>query len=261
MLHDPEKRAAYDQHRAASTSARPADFQPPPGWDAGFEFRGRGDGAGASVGDCDHSDFFEALFGRRRAGRRTRARRRRRAAGPSREGHDRPRGRLPRRAAQHLAARAGGRREGHGVLEERHSTSTSRRASAPASTCAWPGRAGPASAVRRPATCSSRSSSIRIRAIASTARTSTSTCRSAPWEAALGATVDVPTPEGEVQLTVPPGSAAGRKLRLKGKGIPSQPPGDLYAVLSIALPPAETPAAREAYAAMAKAFAAFHPRT
>jgi len=82
----------------------------------------------------------------------------------------------------------------------------------------------------------------------------------APWEAALGATVDVPTPEGEVQLTVPPGSAAGRKLRLKGKGIPSQPPGDLYAVLSIALPPADTPRAREAYAAMAKAFDGFHPR-
>ncbi len=71
----------------------------------------------------------------------------------------------------------------------------------------------------------------------------------------------MPTPEGEVQLTVPPGSAAGRKLRLKGKGIPSQPPGDLYAVLAIALPPADTPRAREAYAAMAKAFEGFHPRT
>src|SRR5207248_7031994 len=50
----------------------------------------------------------------------------------------------------------------------------------------------------------------------------------APWEAALGATVTAPTPDGSVQLTVPPGSAAGRKLRLRGKGIPGEPTGDMY---------------------------------
>ena len=82
----------------------------------------------------------------------------------------------------------------------------------------------------------------------------------APWEAALGATVDVPTPEGTVQLTVPPGSAAGRKLRLRGKGIPGKTPGDLYVVLAIALPPADTQPAKEAYAALAKAFENFNPR-
>ena len=81
----------------------------------------------------------------------------------------------------------------------------------------------------------------------------------APWEAALGASVRVPTPSGDVQLTVPPRSAAGRKLRLKGRGIPGDPPGDLYAAVSIALPPADTEAARDAYRAMAKAFD-FHPR-
>ena len=82
-----------------------------------------------------------------------------------------------------------------------------------------------------------------------------------PWEAALGASVDAPTPEGSVQLTVPAGSAAGRKLRLKGKGIPSQPPGDLYAVLTIALPPADSQSAKDAYAALAKAFELYNPRT
>jgi curved DNA-binding protein len=81
----------------------------------------------------------------------------------------------------------------------------------------------------------------------------------APWEAALGASVEAPTPEGVVQLTIPAGSSAGRKLRLKGKGIPGQPPGDLYAVLQIALPPADTPAAKQAYQAMAAAFP-FDPR-
>jgi len=82
----------------------------------------------------------------------------------------------------------------------------------------------------------------------------------APWEAALGATVEVAMPEGNVQLTVPPKSAPGRKLRLRGKGIPGQTPGDLYAVLTIALPPADDAQARDAYAAFAKAFPGFDPR-
>ena len=82
----------------------------------------------------------------------------------------------------------------------------------------------------------------------------------APWEAALGATVDVPTPEGTVELTVPKGSAAGRKLRLKGRGLPGKNPGDLYAVLAIVVPKAETEAARTAYESLAKAFPGFQPR-
>ena len=57
----------------------------------------------------------------------------------------------------------------------------------------------------------------------------------------------VPTPEGSVQLTIPPHSSAGRKLRLKGKGLPSDPPGD-------------SSAAKDAYGALAKAFAGFNPR-
>ena len=77
----------------------------------------------------------------------------------------------------------------------------------------------------------------------------------APWEAALGCSLAIPTPEGPVQLTVPAGSAAGRQLRLKGKGIPGNPPGDLYAVLGIVLPPAASDGEKEAYRAMAKAFA------
>jgi curved DNA-binding protein len=82
----------------------------------------------------------------------------------------------------------------------------------------------------------------------------------APWEAALGASVTAPTPEGQVQLTIPPGTVTGSKLRLKGKGIPGAKPGDLYAVLKIVLPPADTDSARAAYQTMAKAFD-FNPRT
>lgn len=82
----------------------------------------------------------------------------------------------------------------------------------------------------------------------------------APWEAALGATVTAPTPEGQVQLTIPPGSLAGRKLRLKGKGLPSVPPGDLYAVLGIAVPPITNPEGQAAFAALARAFPHYDPR-
>ena len=83
----------------------------------------------------------------------------------------------------------------------------------------------------------------------------------APWEAALGTTVKVPTPAGTtLELTIPANTIAGRKMRLKGKGIPSKEPGDLYVVTIIATPPADTDAQKEAYQAFEKAFE-FNPRT
>jgi len=81
-----------------------------------------------------------------------------------------------------------------------------------------------------------------------------------PWEAALGATVTAPTPAGSVQLSVPPDSSQGRKLRLKGRGLPGQHPGDLYAVLHIALPSADAVPDKAAYTALAKAFPGYNPR-
>ena len=81
----------------------------------------------------------------------------------------------------------------------------------------------------------------------------------APWEAALGATVKTPTPGGMVELKIPPASHAGSKLRLKGRGIPSTPPGDFYVELQIALPAANDDKAKAAYAALAAALP-FNPR-
>ena len=82
----------------------------------------------------------------------------------------------------------------------------------------------------------------------------------APWEAALGASVKVPTPTGIVDLKIPAGSSNGRKLRLKGRGIPGKPSGDLYVVLNIALPLADTETAKAAYREMARSLN-FNPRT
>ena len=83
----------------------------------------------------------------------------------------------------------------------------------------------------------------------------------APWEAALGTTANIPTPAGStLELKIPAGTATGRKMRLKGKGIPSKEAGDLYVVPSIILPSAETDAQKEAYQNLEKAFD-FNPRT
>jgi curved DNA-binding protein len=82
----------------------------------------------------------------------------------------------------------------------------------------------------------------------------------APWEAVLGATVKVPTPEGVVELKVPAGSAQGKKMRLKGRGIPAKQPGDLYVVLQIALPEADTEQAKKLYRQMQDELG-FNPRS
>ena len=81
-----------------------------------------------------------------------------------------------------------------------------------------------------------------------------------PTEAALGAQVKVPTPAGSVvEVTVPPNARGGMKLRLKERGLPGKTPGHLYLLLDIALPPAESDAARKAYEQLAQA-APFNPR-
>jgi len=81
----------------------------------------------------------------------------------------------------------------------------------------------------------------------------------APWEAALGAKVAVPTLGGRVELTVPAGAQAGQKLRLRGRGFPGSSPGDQIVTLKLVAPAADTPAAREAYERMRRDFQ-FDPR-
>jgi curved DNA-binding protein len=73
-----------------------------------------------------------------------------------------------------------------------------------------------------------------------------------PWQAVLGAEVRVDTPEGPVTLTVPPGTQSGRRLRLRGRGLPrgDGSRGDLYAVVRIVVPERASPAEREAYEAL-----------
>jgi curved DNA-binding protein len=83
----------------------------------------------------------------------------------------------------------------------------------------------------------------------------------APWEAALGGQVTVPTLTGKISLRIPANSQSGQRLRIKGKGLLSKSgePGDLYALFKIVIPPQADEAARALWAQLAEQ-AAFNPR-
>jgi curved DNA-binding protein len=76
----------------------------------------------------------------------------------------------------------------------------------------------------------------------------------APWEAALGTKVAVPTLGGKVELTIPAGAQSGQKLRLRGRGMPGSPNGDQFVIIKLVTPAGDTQEAREAYERMKRDF-------
>lgn len=253
VLKDPEKRAAYDQMGSQWKTGQ--DFQPPPGWDAGFEFSGADFGAGLGG---DYSDFFEALFGRR--------------AGAGQRAHMHAQGQdhhakvlIDLADAYHGARRGVSLRmpmldaQGRMTMQERTLDVSIPKGVRAGQHLRLAGQGGPGLGGAPAGDLYLEIAFNPDAQFRADGRDVYLDLPLAPWEAALGASVAAPTPEGLVQLTIPPGSVAGRQLRLKGRGIPGSPPGDLYVVLTIALPPADSESAREAYRAMAKAFD-FNPR-
>ena len=81
-----------------------------------------------------------------------------------------------------------------------------------------------------------------------------------PWEVALGEKIQVNTLAGTVDVKVPEGAQSGQQLRLKGKGIPAKDAGNLYLVLQVVVPPANTEAAKAAYRQLAEQLAV-NPRS
>ena len=266
-LIDPERRAAYDD--LAQRHARGEGFEPPPGWDSGYEFSGRpqrGPSGRSSnaASDADFSDFFESLFGQ--AGHTNNNRH----ARPDAQGADHH----ARIEIDLLDLYQGARRtitlrrsvpgangqNGQANLQARQVEVNIPKGVRPGQHLRLAGMgdtghgAAPAGdlyleiALRPQARFRVDGADVWV------------DLPVAPWEAALGASVTVPTPDGAVQLAVPAGSGAGRKLRLKGKGLPGKTAGDLYAVLQISLPAADSDAARTAYSALALAFAGFDAR-
>jgi curved DNA-binding protein len=255
-LNDPEKRAAYDDVGRRYRDGQ--DFKPPPGWDSGFEFSGRDFGPAEGT---DFSDFFEALFGRHASG--ARARGTTHAAG----GDHHAKILIDLRDAYRGARRTISLRvpvleaQGHVTLQERQLDVNIPKGVHEGQHLRLAGQGGPGHGGAQAGDLYLEISFRPHPHFRVDSRDVYLDLPIAPWEAALGTVVTAPTPDGGVQLTIPPGSSSGRKLRLKGKGLPGKTPGDLYAVLNITAPPAESPAAKDAYAALARAFPGFNPRS
>ncbi|MGB3245078.1 MAG: DnaJ C-terminal domain-containing protein [Sulfitobacter sp.] len=249
VLKDPERRAAYDQLGKEPPQGQ-GRYQPPPDWDSGFSFS-----EGGPQSDEAFSDFFETLF--------------RRGAGPTG-------GMRPDQGA-----------DSHGRIEitiEDAYLGAERKLSLRSPVV------GPNGTV----TMQDRTISVRvpkgiaqgqhIRLAGQGAAGSGSAgdlflevtfaphpvyrpdgkdlyldLPIAPWEAALGGHVVMPTPGGKVDLSIPKNARSGQKMRLKGKGLPGAPAGNIYATLKIVNPKVETEEARKFFEKMAKEMP-FDPR-
>ncbi|MBK5255684.1 MAG: DnaJ domain-containing protein [Vicinamibacteria bacterium] len=254
VLKDPEKRALYDRMGSQWKSGQ--DFKPAPGWDAGFEFRG-GD---ETEGFGDPNDFFEAFFGRRPRGGSTRR------SNMHAQGEDHHAKVMidledAYRGAQRSISLRMPSYDAHGqlVMHERQLDVSIPKGIRAGQHLRLTGQGGPGVGKGPAGNLYLEVGFNPHPRFRVDDRDVFVGLDLAPWEAALGAKVETLTPDGPVQLTIPQGSAAGRQMRLKGKGIPGQPPGDLYVVLAVSLPPADTEAAKEAYRAMSRAFS-FDPR-
>lgn len=247
VLKDPEKRAAYDQLGSNWKSGQ--EFRPPPNWDAGFEFSGRGFGPDGPGG---FSDFFEELFGsgmgRGFAG-----------AGAQFDAHGQDHHAkvlISLEDAYHGATRTISLRTpevdagGHVLSKERQLNVRIPKGVRKGQRIRLAGQGGAGIG-------SGKAGDLYLdvdfephpfyRVDGSDVHLELPLT---PWEAALGATVKVPTPQGRVDLTIPAGTRDGSKLRLKNRGIPGNPAGHLYVTARLTLPPADSEKARELYRRM-----------
>jgi curved DNA-binding protein len=260
VLKDAEKRAAYDQLGA---DWRPGqDFRPPPDWGKGFEFsRARGGGQGPG----GFSDFFSELFGERSPfGGRT-------------QGGARP-GRGFSAAGQDHVARVeidledayrGSSRnvelrspeltaDGHVVVKPRALRVTIPAGVTEGQQIRLAGQGSPGIGGGSAGDLYLEVSLRPHPRFKADGRDITLALPVAPWEAALGETVSVPTLGGPVDMKLPVGARSGQKLRLRGRGLPGPTPGDQYVVLEIVLPP-DSPRVREIFEQMKRELP-FDPR-
>ncbi|MGB5627438.1 MAG: DnaJ C-terminal domain-containing protein [Woeseiaceae bacterium] len=257
VLKDPEKRAAYDQLGANWKAGQ--EFRPPPDWDAGFEFSGASGGADASA----YSDFFESLFGhdfQPATGRRTQT-------GFHAHGEDHhAKVMIDLEDAYQGASRSISLRTPE-LDSTGHVTTRQRTLNVKIPKGVKQGQRIRLAGQGSPGMGKGQSGDLYLeiefkphKLFRVEGRDVYLELPVAPWEAALGATVKAPTPAGPVDLKIPAGTTRGRKLRLQKRGIPGQPPGDLFVELSITLPPADSDAARQLYREMQKELV-YNPRS
>ena len=263
-LKDPEKRAAYDQ---LGGGYRPGqEFRPPPDWEQQFAGAGPG-GASFSFDDIDLSDLFGGLAGRTRGARGA-------GAGPGAQGGMRFSGEDYEVAVQLT------------LEEAMRGTQLDLELAMPEIDAQGRVRHAPRKIKARIPKGATDGQRLRLRGqggkgfgggrdgdlylnialrphplFRPTGHDLYIDLPLAPWEAALGATVEVPTLEGAVNLKVPPATAAGRRLRLGRKGLPKPGggEGDLYAIVQIVNPTVIGERERELFAQLAAA-SRFNPR-
>jgi curved DNA-binding protein len=253
VLKDPEKRAAYDQLGSNWRSGQ--EFRPPPDWGRGFEFSSSFGGGGGGD-DGGFSDFFSSLFGSRSP------------FGQARRGGGRG---FAAAGDDHVAkilidledAYRGGAQtielkspqltdDGRVAVQPRTLKVTIPRGVIEGQRIRLAGQGSAGVGGGRPGDLYLEIGFRPHRLFQVEGRDINLTLPVAPWEAALGATVQTPTLGGLVELRIPPNAKAGQKLRLKGRGLPGSTPGDQYVHLKIALPPSDSPKAKELYEQMHK---------
>ena len=257
VLQDPEKRAAYDQ--LGSNWKEGQSFRPPPDWDEGFEFSG---GGYTEADPNEFGSFFDELFARQGRARPNR--------GANRSFHAPGQDHHAKIVIDLREAYEGGTRDftlrapeldasGHVVMRERRVRVTIPKGVMEGQHIRIAGKGSPGVGQGKAGDLYLEVAIAEDRAYRVEGRDVFMELPVTPWEAALGARVSVPTPSGKVELTVPKHAQSGKKLRLKGRGIPGKRAGDLYAVLKIVIPPSESAKARELYEQMAREMQ-FDPR-
>ena len=264
VLKDPEKRGEYDQLRKHGTQSD-GSFQPPPGWQSSSGFGG---GGYTDADSRQFSDFFEQMFGgggfsgngfggaggfrqnMRRRGEDVHAR----LSLPLEEvflGSDKQvaftvheadgQGRVVARQKNLKVKIPAGMREGQHLRLKGQGS---------------PGVGGGESGDLLIEVELAPHSLFSVEG-----RDVVVTIPITPWEAALGATITVPTVGSKVNVKVPKGTSSGRKLRLKGKGLPGKHPGDQMVILQISVPEQHSEEAEKLYEQLAEAEKAFNPRS
>jgi curved DNA-binding protein len=266
VLRDPERRRTYDQLGSGWQAGE--EFRPPPDWESMFRgagFRGGRAGPEGSPFGGAFSDFFESLFGNAGMGAPGAGGRRRAGEAGAPGSDERVKILVSLEDAYHGATRTiqvqipemgpGGQVVGRSrALRVKIPAGVTQGQQIRLAGQGAPGRhGGPAGDLFLEVDLQ-RHPLYRVEG-----RTVYLDLPVTPWEAALGATVKAPTLGGPVDLKVPPGSQSGLKMRLRGRGLPGDPPGDQLVVLQIVTPPADTDAARRLYERMARELP-MHPR-
>ena len=264
VLKDPEKRTAYNQ-LGANWKVGEQGFQPPPDWDAGFEFHGGGY-TGAAAGSADFSDFFESLFGQRAGGFQTGGAGSQRSAYRAQGENSHAKVFIDLEDAYQGATRSLNLRStildpnGHPQIKERTLSVKIPKGVKAGQNIRLQGQGSPGFG-GGPAGDLYLEIEFNPHSIYKVdARDVLLELPITPWEAALGGKTQAPTPTGKVELKIPPCTSSGKRMRLKGRGIPGKTPGDFYVTLEIALPEKLSDKEKSLYEALQKETSQFNPR-